>query len=246
MFCSKCGKELPEGAAFCASCGNPTGATAPKTNQNASLNGMPPILGNLVKRVVGFFTGARQEAVVADSVKDTTWSGAILAGVGILVFIFTQLLNSIHFVRSFLQLMNYDYGEAQEAASENAEIWAAFGFSALFAVVYAGVLVGGTFLMVKMLKGNLTFLNVVNVAAYASLPVIAVSILNLVVGFIWGLLPVILFAAAVMASLYLIYRAVSDACGAKNAFLPYTITSVLVMIVLTWGAYVIFTAAMGM
>lgn len=246
MFCSKCGKELPEGAAFCASCGNPTGATAQKPKQtNDSLQGMPPILGNLLKRVVGFFTGARQEAVVADAVKDTTWSGAILAGVGVLVFIFTQLLNVIHFLRAYLQMSGADYGEAQKYASRLAEIWPAFWMSLLFAVLYAGALVGGTFLMIKMLKGNLSILNVVNVAAYASLPVIAVCIANLVLGFIWGLLPMILFAAAMIASLYLIYRAVSDACGVKNAFIPYTISATVVMLVVALGAYFIIKCAMG-
>ncbi len=29
MFCSRCGKEVPETAAFCASCGNPLQAAAP-------------------------------------------------------------------------------------------------------------------------------------------------------------------------------------------------------------------------
>lgn len=246
MFCQNCGAQIPDGAAFCSGCGTPVGGVAPQPKKTASAGGMPPILQNVINRTVGFFTGARQEAVVADSVKDTTWSGAILAGVGILVFIFTQLLNSLHLVRSFLQMMSFDYGEAQEAAFDNAEIWPAFWYSLLFAVAYAVVLVGGTFLMVKMLKGNLSILNVVNIAAYASIPVIAVSIANLALGFIWGLLPMILFAAAVMASLYLICRTVSDACGAKNAFLPYTITSVLVMTVLAWGAYVVFVAAMDM
>ena len=247
MFCSKCGAQLPDGAAFCGSCGNPTGANAqqPKQASGNALNGMPPILGNLLKRVIGFFTGTRQEAVVLDSVKDTTWSGAILAGVGVLVFIFTQLLNAVHFLRSYLQVMGLDYGDAQKMASRNAEIWPAFWMSLLFAVVYAVVLVGGTFLMVKMLKGNLSILNVVNIAAYASLPVIAISILNLVFGFIWGLLPMILFAAAVACSLYLIYRAVSEACGAKNAFVPFALTSTLVMVVLGWGAYAVFSAATG-
>ncbi|HIS41119.1 MAG TPA: zinc ribbon domain-containing protein [Candidatus Aphodovivens avistercoris] len=30
MFCPKCGKEVPEGAAFCVGCGNPMGGAAPK------------------------------------------------------------------------------------------------------------------------------------------------------------------------------------------------------------------------
>ena len=246
MFCSKCGAQLPDGAAFCGSCGNPTGANAqqPKQASGNALNGMPPILGNLLKRVIGFFTGTRQEAVVLDSVKDTTWSGAILAGVGVLVFIFTQLLNAVHFLRSYLQVMGLDYGDAQKMASRNAEIWPAFWMSLLFAVVYAVVLVGGTFLMVKMLKGNLSILNVVNVAAYASLPVIAVSILNLVFGFIWGLLPMLFMAVAMVASFYLIYRAVSETCGAKNAFVPYTIFTTIMLLVVFLGAYFIFDVSL--
>lgn len=247
MFCSKCGKELPEGAAFCASCGNPTGATAQKPKQtNDSLQGMPPIIGNLLKRVIGFFTGARQEAVVADAVKDTTWSGAILAGAGLLVFIFTQLLNVIHGVRAFLQLNGADYGEAQKMAGRYTEIWPAFWWSLLFAVVYAGALVGLAFLMAKLMKGNLSILNIVNVVSYASLPVIAISIANLALGFIWGLLPLILLVAAVICSMYLIYRVVSDACGAKNAFISVAISSTVVMVVLAWGAYVVLAAALGM
>ncbi len=244
MFCSKCGKELPEGAAFCASCGNPTGATAPKTNQNASLNGMPPILGNLVKRVVGFFTGARQEAVVADSVKDTTWSGAILAGVGILVFIFTQLVNVTALVRAFAQYTGVDYGDAFKAASRSVETWPAFWLSLLFAVIYAVVLAGMTFVMVKMMKGNLTFLNAVNVAAYASLPVIAITIPNMLFGLIWGLLPMFFMAVAMLVSFYLIYRTVSEACGVKNGFVPYTVFSGVMMLVVFLGAYFIFDVSL--
>lgn len=250
MFCPKCGKELPEGAAFCASCGNPTGANAQQPKQAnsaaATLQGMPPILGNLLKRFIGFFTGVRQEAVVLDSVKDNTWSGAILAGVGVLVFIFTQLLNVIHGVRAFLQLNGADYGEAQKMATRYTEIWPAFWWSLLFAVVYAVALVGLAFLMVKMMKGNLSILNIVNIVSYASLPVIAISIANLVLGFIWGLLPLILLLTAVIISLYLIYRAVSESCGAKNAFIPVAVSSTVVMVVVAWGTYVVLKAALGM
>jgi hypothetical protein len=98
--------------------------------------------------------------------------------------------------------------------------------------------------MVKMLKGNLSFLNVVNIAAYASLPVIAMPILNLVLGFIWGLLPMLFMAVAMVASFYLIYRAVSETCGAKNAFVPYTIFTTIMLLVVFLGAYFIFDVSL--
>jgi hypothetical protein len=247
MFCSKCGAQLPDGAAFCGSCGNPTGANAqqPKQASGNALNGMPPILGNLLKRVIGFFTGTRQEAVVLDSVKDTTWSGAILAGVGILVFVLTQLVNASAPVRSYWQLFGADFGDAFEAASETTALGAAFLLSLLFAVVYAGALVGMTFVMVKMFKGNLSFLNVVNIAAYASLPVVAICIPNMLFGLLWGVLPMILFAAAMMASFYLIYRTVSEVCGAKNGFVPYTVFVVAMLLVVGLGAYFIMSGTLN-
>jgi hypothetical protein len=150
----------------------------------------------------------------------------------------------VHLLRAFLQYTGGDYGEAQEAATKYSETGAAFGLSLLFAVVYAAALVGATFLMVKMLKGNLSFLNVVNIAAYASLPVIAMPILNLVLGFIWGLLPMLFMAVAMVASFYLIYRAVSETCGAKNAFVPYTIFTTIMLLVVFLGAYFIFDVSL--
>lgn len=240
MFCQNCGAQIPDGAAFCSGCGTPVGGVAPQPKKTASAGGMPPILQNVINRTVGFFTGMRQEAVVADSVKDTTWSGAILAGVGILVFIFTQLLNVTALSRAFLQFFGADFGDAFKYGSRATEIWPGFWMSLLFAVLYAGALVGMTFVMAKMMKGNLTFLNAVNIAAYASLPVIVISIPNMLFGLLWGLLPMFFMLVAMLISFYLIYRTVSEACGAKSGFLPYTVFVSAMMLIVVLGAY--FTA----
>ena len=239
MFCQNCGNQLPEGAAFCSSCGTPVGGTAPKTQKTASQGGMPPILQNLINRTVGFFTGVRQEAVVQDSVKDTTWSGAILAGVGILVFIFTQLLNITAFARAFMQYFGAGFGDAFKAASKSVEIWPGFWMSLLFAVLYAGALVGMTFVLVKLVKGNLSIMNVVNIAAYASLPVIAISIPNMLFGLLWGLLPMLFMAVAMLISFFLIYRAVAVACDTNITLMPYTVFVSAMMTVVFLGAYFI-------
>ena len=45
MFCTRCGKEVPEGAAFCASCGNPIGGGAPKAAPAAGASPTPHAAG---------------------------------------------------------------------------------------------------------------------------------------------------------------------------------------------------------
>jgi hypothetical protein len=64
-------------------------------------------------------------------------------------------------------------------------------------------------------------------------------------GLLWGVLPMILFAAAMMASFYLIYRTVSEVCGAKNGFVPYTVFVVAMLLVVGLGAYFIMSGTLN-
>ena len=45
MFCSKCGTQVPDGAAFCSKCGQPMGAVAapPAAAPAAPVPGAPPV-----------------------------------------------------------------------------------------------------------------------------------------------------------------------------------------------------------
>ena len=240
MFCPKCGNQLPEGAAFCANCGNRVGGNAPA---KPASQGMPPILNSLITKVVGFFTGNRQEAVVVDAAKDTTWSGAILAGVGVLVFILTQLVNIMSAGRFYCMLSGYDYSDSFEIADFAFEIGEPVLISALFAVVYAVALVAMTFVMAKICKVNVPFVSAVNIAAYASLPVVVIGIPSMLLGLLWGALPMVLFLVAMFASFYLINQAMIKAYGAKNTFLPMLLLVLVVLIVVAMGANFIFDAS---
>ncbi len=240
MFCPKCGNQIPDGAAFCASCGNAVGGKAPAKSAST---GMPPIMNSLVTKLVGFFTGNRQEAVVVDAAKDTTWSGAIVAGVGILIYTLTQLVNVMSAGRLYLMLSGLDYGDTFDYADYMFEIGAPVGVSALFAVLYAVVLVVMTFAMAKMCKVNIPFVSAVNIAAYASLPVVLIGIPNMLFGLLWGALPVMFFLVAMIASFYLIHQAIVKAYGVKSAFLPFLLMVIVVLLVVVLGAYFTFTAS---
>ena len=240
MFCPKCGKQIPDGAAFCASCGNRIGGEAPA---KPATQGMPPILNNLFTKLVGFFTTNRQEAVVADAAKDTTWSGAILAGVGILVFVLTQLVNIMSAGRFYFVLGGLSYSASFDYADMAYRLGAPAGMSALFAVVYAAALVVMTMAMAKMCKVSIPFVSAVNIAAYASIPVIVVGIPSMLLGLLWGAFPIVLFLVAMFASFYLIYQAMAKAYGAKNAFLPMLVLATVMLIVVAFGAYFIFDAS---
>ncbi len=49
MFCGKCGTQIPDGAAFCPSCGNTAGAQAPVTNEvQQQVNAAPKKKVNLI------------------------------------------------------------------------------------------------------------------------------------------------------------------------------------------------------
>ena len=49
MFCGKCGTQIPDGAAFCPSCGNTAGAQAPVTNEvQQQVNAVPKKKVNLI------------------------------------------------------------------------------------------------------------------------------------------------------------------------------------------------------
>lgn len=248
MFCSNCGNQIPEGTAFCSNCGNRVGGSAPANNSGyraAYSNGPSPLAKSLVTKLAGFFTTTRQEAVVADAAKDTTWSGAIVAAIGVVIFALTQLLNVGAAARGYFQLdpFGVSLGDSWDAM-EGIEIAIPFLISLLFAVIYAGALVGMTFVVAKLCKINLPFVCAVNVAAYASLSVVAANIVGTLLGLIWGPLAIACFLIGMVMSFVLIYQALVKAYDMKNAFVPFTALLFVMVLVVVVGAVCIFNASM--
>jgi hypothetical protein len=148
--------------------------------------------------------------------------------------------------RFYLILIGMSFSGSYDYADYMFELGAPFGLSVLLAVIYAAALAAMTFVMAKMCKVAVPFVSAVNIAAYASLPVIVIGIPAMLLGLLWGALPIVFFLVAMVASFYLIYQAMAKAYGIKNAFLPFLVLVVVMLIVVALGANFIFEASRAM
>lgn len=241
MFCSKCGKQISDDAAFCDGCGAPTGAGATSAGNTTSSGGakpsLPPILNALIGNIRAFFTTTNQTKVLVNSAKDTTWSGA-------LVLIVTILLHACAAVVNTRQALG-------SITSKFMKFGSTFGFSLLEAAVLAVVAIVLLFVIATYVcKAKTTVQACVNIVAYATLPLIVVDLLGMAVGFIWCGLPVILSRIAMIVAIVLIMEVLGKISGGeKSMFLPALIFVTVMIVVailftkLTYGESHIAAAA---
>ncbi|MBQ4065048.1 MAG: zinc ribbon domain-containing protein [Clostridia bacterium] len=179
MFCSNCGKQLPDNAVFCSGCGarmggapadNAAPAGAPAGAPYGAPAGapygapqpapMPPIFKRLIEQVVGFFTRKDPVGVVAHSSRDNTWSGAIVLAVGMLITAlasminFNQGINSLvnSLIRFFSEMLGGIGGISGIPQSYIAQLYpsgATFGLSLLGAAVIAVATIAMVFVAVN-------------------------------------------------------------------------------------------------
>ncbi len=206
MFCNNCGKELSDNATFCSGCGNQVGA-APAAAPAAANSSLPPILARLISQVTNFFTKKDPVGVVANSAKDNSFSGAILAIFGALMFAISAMVNINQGMLSYYKNVYDDMWskKIEEELVKKFPSGTSFGMFLLLAVIVyvvasAMVYVAST----KVAKKQISFGGAMNVVAYASIPMIVVSILNMILGLIWFALPVFVMLLAVCATLCII------------------------------------------
>ena len=240
MFCNKCGKELPDNATFCSGCGNKVG-TAPAAAAPAANASLPPILSRLITQLKYFFTKKDPIGVVAHSAKDNSFSGIILAVFGMLMFALGAMVNINQGMESFYKSV---YGELfKDLSKELAKHFpsgASFGMMLLVAFVVYVVAVLAIYLVVNnVAKKQLSISGACNIVAYASIPMIVVSILNMIFGLIWFFLPVAFMLLAVIATLIILIVSVSKVTdGEKSLTVNSVILGVvaIVALVMVWVA----------
>lgn len=220
MFCNKCGKQLPDNATFCSGCGNQVGAApaAPAAPKAAAPANLPPILSRLFSQVANFFTKKDPVGVVANSAKDTSFSGAILLGLG---FIVTALACMINFNQMLNYLLSSMLGGMKiPGLSKYYPSGVTFGMSLLASVVIGAASVAMVFLALKKInKKDVTLSGAINLVAYSSIPLVCVFIVNMLVGLIWMPLTFVLTALAAVMSLLTLYSAFRKAGEFEKA--PY-------------------------
>ena len=208
MFCNKCGKELPEGAAFCSGCGNQIGAAPQNFAPAAAPAELPLIIKRLVSQVVAFFVKKDPAGVVCNSAKDSTWSGLILGVFGILmsalgVMVYINQKTLAVAKKAFGEMWS---GEAAKQVLKSIPAGKAFGMTLLAsAVVFvvAGILM---FVLANYVaKKPLSLQGAFNVVAYSSIPMVAFAILNMLFGLIWIVLPVVFTFLALIATIVLLF-----------------------------------------
>lgn len=211
MFCAKCGKELPNGASFCPNCGNQTDPS--KKKETSLKNPFLPILA--------FFKKGNQAQAIADTYQDKSAIGIIIATVSALLFALSYM---VCFLETTQKQFRAEYGGTL----------ASF-FLALLAgvmVVCAGVFC--VFLYAKLVRHEkeASFLSAVNLTAYAFLPLLGASLLNMLLGLITYAIPVIFWvmALAVSLAIYLAGFRKVFALGEDHFAAVFTVVTVIVAV----------------
>ncbi len=238
MFCNKCGKELSDNATFCSGCGNQVGA-APAAAPAAANSSLPPILSRFISQITNFFTKKDPVGVVANSAKDSSFSGVILAVIGILLFAVSAMVNVNQGMLSYYKA---GYGddwskEFEKLIVKRFPTGTSFGMFLLLAVVVFAVASVMVYLATtKVAKKQISFSGAMNVVAYASIPMIAVSIVNMLLGLIWFPLTAIFMLAALCVTVAIIGASIDKVSEGQKPLtvklLVFAVTAIVAFIFL--------------
>lgn len=234
MFCKNCGNQLPDNAAFCSNCGANTGATQstqPVQAAPAKPAQMPLIFKRLIEQVVNFFIRKNPVGVVANSSRDTSWSGAIVAALGVLIISLANMVNVNQFIKSSVKKAFGNFVDNSAIAkmfpSGASFLWTLLTITVLFVSASALVL-----LTVKVFaKKQITICGAINVVAYAALPMIGVAILNMIFGLIWYVLPIIFMIGASIFTVILIIMSVNKITDSQKTLISNFVIAMGITIV---------------
>lgn len=240
MFCNKCGKELSDGAAFCSNCGNQVGAAPAPQAAPAAAASVPPIFTRLISQIVNIFTKKDPTAVVAKSAKDNSFSGLILAAFGALMFALSAMVNINQGFLSYYKTVRG--GRLSSADMKILEKYfpsgASFGLMFLLAIIVFATAAGIVFVSANYIaKKKISISGACNIVAYSSIPMICISILNMIFGLIWFALPVIFMLLAVVLTLMILISALGKATDSEKGFLvnlTVLMTVTFVTIIFLW------------
>lgn len=244
MFCNKCGKQLPDNAAFCSGCGNQIAAApAPgyATQAPAPAGEMPLTIKRLLGQFVAFFTKKDPIAVVNGSAHDKSFSGLIVAVFGMLMMALGTMVNVNQGYLAASKAAYKDYGLSwsDKIAKEVAKTFPSgisFGMTLLaVAVVYIAVAAMLFVVANYVAKKPLSLSGACNIVAYASIPMIGASIVNMLAGLIWFVLPVVFMLVAGVVTLILLSAGLNHVCGSdkpsmKNNMVFFIVIAVVALI----------------
>lgn len=208
MFCSKCGNQIAEGAAFCSVCGAAVGQeTAPAqpgvqpvaqpgvqpqaVQQPAKPNVCVEVLKSFLTVVKGVFSKDAVKAVATEA-QSTGFEWIVMLGLWMVTFIFSLAVN----IQQMLGAASAYVSIFGKAILAN---WA-------IAVVCGAATVFGIFGLLKVLfKKDVHLMAVLNMVGTATLPLTAAYLVNMLLGLIWMPLVTIVSFTALFMTIVLLY-----------------------------------------
>ena len=238
MFCSHCGSQVPDGAAFCAACGTPAnGQGAAVQTAVAPAAPVAPAAGSTVFKdflgmVKGFFSKDVMKTVGVEA-KSTGKEWIVALALSVLMFALATTVNVIEMVGSTgFKMMGY----------MGAGFFKIFGIGLLVGLITAGATFGAVYLlMAAFMKKKVSPMAILNLIGVATLPLTVCQVLNMLLGVIWFPLVVVASIVAVLMSVLMLYVGVQKMEKLdKSPFYPFVLVLALVIIVAGLFGYLLY------
>lgn len=222
MYCKNCGEEINDNVKFCGKCGASVQEAGAVTAVRQEETSMASVLITESKdTVVRFFT-KNPSAVIEEAAQSKSYTGFMLIIINAILFAFVSCFNipqaGVYIfnaaVNAIQDMASSISGSAlggsiagsylpTAAASPIFDMFIPLFFAAIiiFAVEFAGI-----YIALKAERTKLShYANAVNVMGAAALPLSAALVLNFIIGFIYPLAVLFVYAAAVLVHMALIY-----------------------------------------
>lgn len=203
MFCKNCGKELTDDAKFCNACGTSVeGVAQPAAASTPAPQGttvtIPPIFANFLPELKELFS-KNPTKIASVAAKSTGFEWAIWALVSLFSFAFSAALVPLQIIKDLAgSLGNSVMGDLEYPFG------GLFGISLLIGFITYGIFAAGFWGLNCLVHKKLIHpCKTLNVLSCAIIPLIAVQLLNMALGFMWLPLTVygILFAMILLVIL---------------------------------------------
>lgn len=233
MYCRNCGELIEENAAFCSKCGTPVGETANFVTAQPVQVKTNVVVNRIVEIFKSFFSNNVIKGL-GTAANSLTHEWAVLLAAYVLFFSLSvpialkSAISSIAYVGSYI--------------SSAFEFGSIFATGLLVSILVNAVIVFAAFLQVKVIyKKDVSIISVLNVVEYASLPVILVSLANMLIGIIWVPLAVILFITAIIMQVILLYAGIQKFGKLeKTPFYVFSLTSFVCVILITIISFLLY------
>lgn len=238
MFCSKCGKEISDNAAFCPGCGTATNAqaapAAPVSAAPVATAAKPSVFAQLLASFLNILKGVFSKNIVktvGDQAKNTGLEWVFGIALSLLTFAFAAPVNIVELA-------------ADAEIDEGFPFFGFFGMSLLLGVLVLGVTVAGLWLLAKLVtKKEIAWPCVLNMVATATLPLSVCYLANMLLGLIWWPLPMVATVIALFMTGILLYAGFQKLEKPEvSPFFPYMALVAVVVIISLLLAALLFKA----